>query len=156
MPLLVLFDVDGTLFLTHDALAGQALRETLETHFGANLPVDALERVPHPGQTSLEVARLVLHGAALDDRAIDAGLRDWCPEFAERYLELLARADTSTWEAATRAAALSRRQAAGYQLALWTGNPEPMARARMELLGLDAYFCAGQGAFGCDADRGAR
>ena len=29
MPLLVLFDVDGTLFLTHDLLAGQAMRETL-------------------------------------------------------------------------------------------------------------------------------
>lgn len=153
MPLLVLFDVDGTLFLTHDALAGQALRETLETHFGAPLPEDAVERVPHLGQTSLRIARLVLREAGLDDQAIDAGLRDWCPAFAERYLELLGRADTSAWEAASGAgAALARLQAAGLQLALWTGNPEPMARARMELLGFDAYFPAGQGAFGCDAE----
>jgi hypothetical protein len=64
MPLLVLFDVDGTLFLTHDALSGQALRETLEAHFGVDLPEDAVERVPHPGQTSLKIARLVLHDAA--------------------------------------------------------------------------------------------
>lgn len=56
MSLLALFDVDGTLFLTHDVLAGQALRETLETHFGALLPEDAVERVPHPGQTSLKIA----------------------------------------------------------------------------------------------------
>lgn len=153
MPLLVLFDVDGTLFLTYDALSGQALRETLEAHFGVDLPEDAIERVPHPGQTSLKIARLVLHDAGLDDHAVEAGLRDWCPEFAARYLELLGHADTSTWEAAPgAAAALSRLQAAGLRLALWTGNPEPMARARMKLLGLDAYFPEGQGAFGCDSE----
>ena len=158
MPLLVLFDMDGTLFLTHDALSGQALRETLEAHFGADLLEDAVERVPHAGQTSLKIARLVLHDAGLDDHALDdhaleAGLRDWCPEFAARYLELLGHADTSTWEAAPGAvAALSRLQAAGLRLALWTGNPEPMARARMKLLGLDGYFPEGQGAFGCDSE----
>ena len=153
MSLLVLFDVDGTLFLTHDALSGQALRETLEAHFGVHLPDDAVERVPHPGQTSLKIARLILQHAGLDDHAVEADLRDWCPEFAARYLELLGHADTSTWEAAPgAAAALSRLQAAGLRLALWTGNPEPMARARMKLLGLDAYFPAGQGAFGCDSE----
>ena len=153
MPLLVLFDVDGTLFLTHDALSGRALRETLEAHFGVDLPEDAIERVPHPGQTSLKIARLVLHDAGLDDDALEAGLRAWCPEFAARYLELLGHADTSTWAAAPgAAAALSRLQAAGLRLALWTGNPEPMARARMKLLGLDAYFPEGQGAFGCDSE----
>jgi len=158
MPLLVLFDMDGTLFLTHDVLSGQALRETLEAHFGADLPEDAVERVPHAGQTSLKIARLVLHDAGLDDHALDdhaleAGLRDWCPEFAARYLELLGHADTSAWEAAPGAvAALSRLQAAGLRLALWTGNPEPMARARMKLLGLDGYFPEGQGAFGCDSE----
>ena len=153
MPLLVLFDVDGTLFLTHDALSGQALRETLEEHFGVDLPEDAIERISHTGQTSLKIARLVLHDAGLDDHALDAGLQAWCPEFAARYLELLGHADTSTWEAAPgAAAALSRLQAAGLRLALWTGNPEPMARARMKLLGLDAYFPEGQGAFGCDSE----
>jgi phosphoglycolate phosphatase-like HAD superfamily hydrolase len=153
MPLLVLFDVDGTLFLTHDALSGQALRKTLEAHFRVDLPEDAIERVPHPGQTSLKIARLVLHDAGLDDHALDAGLQAWCPEFAARYLELLGHADTSTWEAAPGAvASLSRLQAAGLRLALWTGNPEPMARARMKLLGLDVYFPEGQGAFGCDSE----
>ena len=56
MPLLVLFDVDGTLFLTHDPLAGQAMRETLGARFGASLPEDAVERVDHLGQTSLRIA----------------------------------------------------------------------------------------------------
>jgi len=153
MPLLVLFDVDGTLFLTHDPLAGQALRETLSAKFGLRLPDDAVEEVDHLGQTSLRIARLVLRDAGLGDAVIDAGLRDWCGSFGERYLELLAGADTSGWESAPDAgSALGRLQAAGIQLALLTGNPEPVARARMKLLGLDGYFPGGQGAFGCEAE----
>ena len=42
--------------------------------------------------------------------------------------------------------------AAGNHLALLTGNPEPMARSRMERLGLARFFRPGQGAFGCDAE----
>jgi beta-phosphoglucomutase-like phosphatase (HAD superfamily) len=69
--LLVLFDVDGTLFLTHDPLLGRALRETLSEHFGVELPEDALERVEHEGQTSLRIGRLVLRVSS----AQDAGIR---------------------------------------------------------------------------------
>ena len=36
--------------------------------------------------------------------------------------------------------------------ALLTGNPEPVARARMEIIGLNHLFPPGQGAFGCDAE----
>jgi len=58
-PLLVLLDVDGTLFLTDDPLAGQALRETLTERFGVELPEDAIERVDHRGQTALRIAELI-------------------------------------------------------------------------------------------------
>jgi phosphoglycolate phosphatase len=37
-------------------------------------------------------------------------------------------------------------------LALLTGNPEPMARARMERLGLAHFFQPGHGGFGCDGE----
>jgi phosphoglycolate phosphatase len=152
MQLLVLFDVDGTLFLTDDPLAGQALRETLEGRFDVQLPEDAIEHVDHAGQTSLRIARLVLEAAGLAD--IDPGrLGAWCPRYAERYLELLAEADTSSWRAAPGASETLRQlRAAGHRLALLTGNPEPMARARMERLGLARYFGPGQGAFGCDGE----
>jgi phosphoglycolate phosphatase-like HAD superfamily hydrolase len=137
MALLALFDVDGTLFPTYDPVLGQALRETLGEHFGVQLPEDAVERVDHRGQTSLRIARLVLRGAGLDNAATAASLADWCGAFAERYLELLSRADVSGWEAAPGAAPmLFRLQTAGLRLALLTGNLEPVARARMELLGL--------------------
>jgi len=148
-PLLVLFDVDGTLFLTHDPLAGRALRETLSERFRVELPEDALERVDHQGQTSLRIGRLVLRDAGLD--APELG--PWCAEFAKRYLELLSDADTSDWQAASGAEeSLARLQAAGQRLALLTGNPEPVARARLERLGLGRFFPAGQGAYGCEAE----
>lgn len=152
-PLLVLFDVDGTLFLTHDPLAGRALRETLRERFGVELPEDALERIDHEGQTSLRIGRLVLRDAGLDDREIDLGLAGWCAEFARRYLELLRDADTTRWAAAPGAEdALAGLEAAGHRLALLTGNPEPVARARLERLGLVHFFPAGQGAFGCESE----
>ena len=142
--LLVLLDVDGTLFLTDDPLAGRVLRETLTERFGVELPEDAVERVDHRGQTALRIARLIL-----DDDAAD--LSGWCGDFGERYVELLARADTDGWRGAPQEP-LERLAAAGHRLALLTGNPEPMARARMERLGLGHFFEPGQGAFGCDAE----
>ena len=151
--LFVLLDVDGTLFLTHDPLAGIALRETLGPLYGVDLPEDALERVDHVGQTSLRIARLVLRDAGLRDYEITRGLAGWCPRFAARYCELLAAADTSGWQAAPGAkGSLERLAEAGHRLALLTGNPEPMARARMERLGLERFFPPGEGAFGCDAE----
>jgi phosphoglycolate phosphatase len=153
LRLLVLFDVDGTLFLTHDPLAGQALQETLQERFGVRIPDDAIEHVDHEGQTSLRIARLVLEAANVDAERVDDGLAEWCPCFAERYVGLLAQADTSSWRATPDAEqALERLAAAGHHLALLTGNPEPMARARMERLGLARFFEAGQGAFGCDSE----
>jgi phosphoglycolate phosphatase len=151
--LLVLFDVDGTLFVTHDPLAGEALRETLEERFGAALSPDVVDRVDHRGQTALRIARLVLREAGLRDAEIGLGLAPWCGRFAERYLELLGDADTGHWRTAPGAEdGLSRLAAADQRLALLTGNPEPMARARMERLGLARFFRAGDGAFGCDAE----
>jgi phosphoglycolate phosphatase-like HAD superfamily hydrolase len=149
-PLLALFDIDGTLFLTHDALAGLALRDSLAAYYGVGLPANPIDRVDHAGQTSLRIGRLVLRAAEIEE---PEGLRDWCGSFAELYLALLSEADTSRWRAAPEAEqALERLGAAGVHLALLTGNPEPMARARMEKLGLSRFFGSGQGAFGCESE----
>ena len=153
-PLLALFDVDGTLFLTRDQLSSDALLETLCERYPVDPPEDAVERVDHAGQTAKRIARLVLRAEGLDDDAIDPQLDAWCRRFAERYVELLAGADTSGWQATPGAnEALERLADAGIRLGLLTGNPEPMARARMERLGLERFFPPGQGAFGCDANR---
>jgi phosphoglycolate phosphatase len=152
-PLLALIDVDGTLFLTDDPLAREALIASLRELYAVDPPADAVERVDHRGQTTLRIARAVLRAEGLDDPAIDEQLARACALFGERYLELLEGADTRHWRAAPGAAeALSRLSESGVRLALLTGNPEPVARARMARLGLKTFFPPGQGAFGCGAE----
>jgi phosphoglycolate phosphatase len=147
--LLVLFDVDKTLFMTSDPLMGQATTDAIETVWGLELPGDAIKGVDHAGQTALRITREMLRAAGLTDDEIDPYLGHWCAEASHRYLKLLADTDTSHWAAAEGAAeALGQIE----QRALLTGNPEPVARARMERIGLADFFPPGQGAFGCEAE----
>jgi phosphoglycolate phosphatase len=151
--LLALFDLDGTLFLTHDPLSGRALVDTLEQGFGASVDPDAPANVEHRGLTAKRIARNVLRAAGVPEAEIDAGLDRWCLRYADRYLALLADADTSGW--ATRPGAaegLASLRDAGVRLALVTGNPEPIARARLERLALSPFFPADTGAYGCEAE----
>ena len=153
MPLLALFDVDGTLFLTDDPLSSEALLATLRDLYPVDPPDNAVERVDHQGQTAKRIARLVLNAEGIDDAAADERLDECCSRFAARYVTMLAAADTSAWRVASEAPeGLARLQGAGVQLALLTGNPEPMARARMFRLGLERFFPEGQGAFGCESE----
>jgi len=151
--LLALFDLDGTLFLTHDPLSGIALIQTLDQVYGIEVAEDAPTNVEHRGLTAKRIGRNVLRAAGLADPAIDARLDPWCAAFASRYLKLLDDADTSAWEARPGAAeGLARLRSAEVHLALVTGNPEPVARARLERLGLAGFFPRGKGAFGCEAE----
>ena len=88
----------------------------------------------------------------MDDEQIDGGLPQWCELVSGRYLELLADSDTSHWQAAPGAAETLEELSHRARIVLMTGNPEPIARARMERLGLAPFFPPGQGAFGCDAE----
>jgi len=147
--MLVLFDVDKTLFMTSDPLMGQATTAAIETVWGRRLDDDAIRHVDHAGQTATRITRLLLRADGLPDDEIDRGIDEWCREASARYLELLSQADTSEWRAAEGAAdAIAQIE----HRALLTGNPEPVARARMEIIGLDHLFPRGQGAFGCDAE----
>ena len=131
--LLVLVDVDGTLLLSHDPVSVSAFLDTLARIYGVVLQEEALGQVDHAGQTAQRIARLVLCDAGLEDEQITPRLAAWCAEFGRSYRELLAGADASGWRAAPHAEdALAELAAAGHSLALLTGNPEPMARARMD------------------------
>jgi len=142
---LVLFDVDGTLLLTHDEVYVEANRYALTEVYGL-----APEGADVPGDTATAHTRRALAAAGVSAAEIDAGLRRWCELFSVEYVRLLADADTSHWELGPGAhetiAALERP-------ALLTGNPPAVARARMERLGLAPYFPSGQGAFGCERER---
>jgi phosphoglycolate phosphatase-like HAD superfamily hydrolase len=152
-PLLALFDIDGTLLVGGDPLSNAAFLPALRELYPVDPPADAVSLVDHPGQTCQRIAREVLRVEGLADDAIDERLGAWCALYAERYVELLMRAESTQWKAAPHAhEALGRLSEAGIRLVLLTGNPEPMARTRMARLGLDAFFPEGQGAFGCDAE----
>jgi phosphoglycolate phosphatase len=142
---LVLFDVDGTLLLTHDEVYVEANRLALTEVYGS-----APEGADVPGDTATAHTRRALAAAGFATTQIDAGLPRWCEIFSANYLRLLAEADTSNWELGPGAqeaiAALDRP-------ALLTGNPPAVAHARMERLGLATYFPPGQGAFGCEREQ---
>jgi phosphoglycolate phosphatase-like HAD superfamily hydrolase len=141
---LVLFDVDGTLLIGHDPVYVTANRAALEEVYGT------FAKVPDvPGDTAPAHTRRMMRAAGLTDEEIDAGLHRWCERFCAHYVEALGSADTEHWDAAPGA----REALAGIEhRALLTGNPEPVARARMQRLGLDGFFPVGQGAFGCEEE----
>lgn len=144
MTWLVLFDVDGTLLLTHDEVYVEANNLALTEVYGT-----APDAPDVPGDTATAQTRLALARAGFTGRQIDEGLMRWCETFSAQYVQLLADADTSHWE---RAPGAREALAALEHPALLTGNPRPVARARMQRLGLDGYLPVGQGAFGCERE----
>jgi len=140
----VLFDVDGTLLLTHDEVYVEAARAALEEVYDTDA-----EGPDVPGDTATAHVRRALRAAGLGDAEIAAGLDHWCRRFSDRYVELLAEADTSHWQLAPHAADAI---AAVELRALLTGNPAAVAHARMDRLGLGPLFPRGQGAFGCERE----
>jgi phosphoglycolate phosphatase-like HAD superfamily hydrolase len=117
------------------------------------LTEQSFARAEHrPGETAMQGLRHLLLGEGLERAAIDAGLARWCAVFSERYVPLLERTPTPHWRAAPRVVETLDELAQDHDLALLTGNPEPVARARMRRLGLDRFFAAGTGAFGCEAE----
>jgi hypothetical protein len=83
-PLLALFDLDGTLFLSHDPLSGRALVETLGQTYDVEVDPDAPANVDHRGLTAKRIGRNVLRDAGLPGAAIDERLDLWCARFALR------------------------------------------------------------------------
>jgi phosphoglycolate phosphatase len=142
---LVLFDVDGTLLLTHDEVYVEANRLALTEVYGS-----APDGPDVPGDTATAHTRRALAAAGFSGAEIDAGLHRWCEVFSTHYVRMLADADTSHWQLGPGAhetiAALDHR-------ALLTGNPPAVAHARMERLELAPYFPPGQGAFGCEREQ---
>jgi phosphoglycolate phosphatase len=136
--------VDGTLLLSHDEVYVDANRTALLEVYGI-----APEAPDHPGDTAPSHARRALRLAGLSYPAIDAQIDRWCEAMEAHYLRLLPQSDTSAWVVAEGAAEVV---AAIPHRALLTGNPEAVARARLERIGLANLFPPGHGAFGCERE----
>ncbi len=131
----VLFDVDGTLFVSSDASINDALADVLGVE-------NRVRQLDHPGRTIAWIAR------ALKGREPDPG---WCERTEALYLKRLG--DTSHWRAREGSEdMLDRLQAAEIRLGLVSGLPERVGKERLRRVGLGRFFDEATGAYGCESE----
>jgi phosphoglycolate phosphatase len=141
---LILWDIDGTLIYS-GGVAGAAMRVAMEQVYGR---ASAAERHTYAGKTDQQI---ILEAFA--DRA-RADLLPLLDQFTAAYLhELDAR--RAEFLAHGRVldgvvAALDRLATLPVVQSLLTGNLLPIARFKLDLLGLSSYFDFDTGAFGSD------
>ncbi len=151
MPVLLLFDIDGTLLSgATDAHRDALLAAILTVH---GVKAQSFQRPVSPaGRTDSELARAVLLDAGVSAERID-DLADRIREESCREYARLCPDDLSAtvipgipevlgW--------LSGRD--NVDLALLTGNFEAIARMKLARAGIGHFFASGQGAFGSDSE----
>lgn len=148
---LLLFDIDGTLLQKAATEHAAALRAALRSVYGVT-PGEGGARVEAAGRTDLEIARAILTLADVSSERIDSRLdllrARCCSEFARRCPADLS--DRVTPGMAALLDSLAARE--GVELALVTGNLEPVARLKLARAGLGHHFAPGQGAYGSDSE----
>ncbi len=133
-----LFDIDGTLLNSRDAVHYRAFHAALESVFNVKQKIDS---VPVHGNTDPGILRAIARNAGVGDEVFQAGLPraldclrqealrncgEMRPELCRGVRELLA--------------ALERRQKL---LAVVSGNLEAIGWAKLKAAGLDRYFAFG-------------
>jgi phosphoglycolate phosphatase len=148
---LLLFDIDGTLVRTRPLTHQQAMARAAVEVFGLPAGTDesAVRAVEPWGKTDRWILRELLeaHGVAAPG---DRDLARWESAACAVYEEI--ENGSATDGDRRTAAVLKRLRAAGHDLALVTGNLEPIARRKLALRGLGDAFPAGQGGFGSDGE----
>ena len=150
-PLLLLFDIDGTLVWRASAEHAEALHIAL--HDVHRVDVRRMRaRISVAGRTDGEIARVLLLDAGvpadvIDERAEE--VREACcqayvrlcpPDLSDKLIPGIT--DLLGW--------LSGHD--GVRLSLVTGNFEGIARLKLKRAGIGRHFPAGQGAFGSDSE----
>ncbi len=149
-PLLLLFDIDGTLLLKATEAHADAVRAALRRVWHVRDPTTT--RVDAAGRTDCEIARLMLLQLGISADRIDGGMADFkhmCALEYERRVpdDLSAHVAPGVRELLEQ---LSGRD--DTTLALVTGNLQPVARLKLAAAGLDGFFPHGQGGFGSDSE----
>ncbi|MGZ4168389.1 MAG: haloacid dehalogenase-like hydrolase [Solirubrobacteraceae bacterium] len=150
-PLLLLFDIDGTLLQRAAGAHSEALHEALREVHGVDTRGHRAQIAP-AGRTDGEIARLLLLGAGVSARDIDEGATAVRAACCEAYARLCppSLADKVVPGVADLVAWLAGRD--DVTLSLVTGNYEPVARLKLSRAGLGRHFPAGQGGFGSDSE----
>jgi len=148
-PLLLLFDIDGTLLQRASVEHARAIMEAAaEVHGVGALDGHVVEAA---GRTDMAIARDYLLAGGVPAEAIDARAAEVARRAVEWFGELCP-ADLSARVAPgipELLDALAGRPDA-FRLSLVTGNLEPVARLKLERAGIGHRFAAGQGGFGSD------
>ena len=150
-PLLLLWDIDGTLLQRASREHADALRAALfEVH--GELALDG-HRVEAAGRTDGAIARDLLVAAGLASGAIDERADDVLAACCALYDELCP-ADLSPRVAPGVADALVELggRPESFRFSLVTGNYERVARLKLARAGIGSWFPEGQGGFGSDAE----
>ena len=148
-PLLLLWDIDGTLLLRAADVHRDAIHHALREVHGIEpegVPVDPA------GRTDQEIARQILMQTGVDERRIGACARD-VQVAACTYYGHHGRQDLSALVAPGVVEVLEGlKERENVILALLTGNYEPIARMKLKQARIGRFFASHQGAFGSDAE----
>ena len=138
-----LFDIDGTLLNTRDAVHYFAFRNALHEFYGIDGTIDG---VPVHGNTDLGILRAVLRRAGLADadfeRDVPRLIRHMCDEVERNAAGIRVEVCPSIPEL------LARLHGAGKLLGIVSGNLETIGWAKLEAAKLRKYF-----SFGSFSDR---
>jgi phosphoglycolate phosphatase-like HAD superfamily hydrolase len=150
-PLLLLWDIDGTLLQRASREHAEALRAALLQVHG-ELQLDGHE-IEAAGRTDGAIARDLLVAAGLAPPAIDARADDVIAACCALYDELCP-ADLSPRVApgVPEALAVLGERPDAFRFSLVTGNYERVARLKLARAGIGSWFPEGQGGFGSDAE----
>jgi phosphoglycolate phosphatase len=150
-PLLLLWDIDGTLLQRASVEHADAMRRALVQVHGS-LELDG-HHVEAAGRTDGAIARDLLVAAGVASDAIDARADDLVASACTLYDELCPP-DLSARVAPDIADLLPRLAARpdAFRFSLVTGNFERIARLKLARAGIGSWFPEGQGGFGSDAE----
>lgn len=137
-----LFDIDGTLLNSRDAVHYHAFHSAVRDVLGAEISLDG---VPVHGNTDPGILRAALRQAGLDDAAIDASL----PQLVERMCAEVERNGEELRPEICPAIPelISYLQAQGKLLGAASGNLESVGWLKLEKAGLRPAFAFGSFSF---------
>ena len=147
----MLFDIDGTLLHGRPEGHTWAMVDAMAHVWSVPVAPDDIWDIDPAGRTDREIARLVLRGHGVADADIDAGIAEWMI-IAGQVHERVAGEHPAPVAATDARAVTAALVADGAEIALLTGNLEPIGRAKVAAAGLGDRFGPG-GGFGSDAER---
>jgi len=138
-----LFDIDGTLLNSRDAVHWHAFHNALRRHFSIS---SSIEGVPVHGNTDIGIIRAVLAREAVPEEKVAERLprmvAEMCAEVTENKRELRPELCPSVMEL------VRSMHSAGKLLGVVSGNLEPIGWLKLEAANLRHYF-----SFGCFCDQ---